>query len=114
MYYLFIALYCRTKGWSRFMKFLWGLLAGFVLGVAIGLLLAPQSGEATLAQLGEQGVMLRNRSGGLTDDLLTRASGLSGELRSRANEALEQGREIYGRTKDELGERYSKAKSGDL
>ena len=85
------------------MKFLWGILAGFALGVAVGLLLAPQSGEATRAQLGEQGIMLRDRTGKLPD-----------ELRVRANEAMEQGREIYSRTKDDLTERYSKAKSGDL
>src|SRR6266852_647573 len=54
------------------MKFFVGLLLGFALGVAAGLLLAPQSGEATLAQLGEQGITLRDRSGGLTDLLRSR------------------------------------------
>ena len=96
------------------MKFLWGLLAGFGLGVAVGLLLAPQSGEATRAQLGEQGLMLRNRSSNLSGDLRTRATELSQEMRVRANEALVQGREMYARTKDDLTDRYSKAKSGEL
>jgi gas vesicle protein len=85
------------------MKLLWVLLAGFALGVAVGLLLAPQSGEATRAQLGEQGIMLRDRTGKLPN-----------ELRTRANEAMVQGREVYTRTKGDLTERYSKAKSGDL
>lgn len=84
------------------MKFLIGLLVGFGLGVAAGLLLAPQSGEDTRAQLGEQGIMLRDRS-----------ADVGSELRSRANEALEQGREIYQRTKNELGTMYSRAKSGE-
>lgn len=82
------------------MKFFFGLLLGFALGAVAGLLLAPQSGEATLAQLSEQGIMLRNRSGSLTDD-----------LRSRANEAMVQGREMYSRTRDDLTERYNKAKN---
>ena len=56
------------------MKFLWGLLAGFALGVAVGLLLAPQSGEATRAQLSEQGIMLRDRTGKLPDELRARAT----------------------------------------
>ncbi|HZU65835.1 MAG TPA: YtxH domain-containing protein [Ktedonobacteraceae bacterium] len=85
------------------MKFILGLLLGFALGVAAGLVLAPQSGESTRAQLGEQGIMLRDRSAGLTD-----------ELRARATEALNQGMEMYNRTKGELTERYSKAKSGEL
>ena len=85
------------------MKFFLGLLVGFGLGIAAGLILAPQPGEATRAQLGEQGVMLSNRSAGLIE-----------EIRNRATDALSQGREVYSRTKDELTERYSKAKSGQL
>ncbi|MDQ2905236.1 MAG: YtxH domain-containing protein [Ktedonobacteraceae bacterium] len=85
------------------MKLAVGLLIGFGLGVAVGLLLAPQSGEATRSQLGEQGLMLRDRSFGMSD-----------ELRTRANDALGQGREMYVRTKDDLSDRYSRAKSGDL
>jgi len=81
-------------------KFFWGLFIGFALGVAAGLLLAPQSGEATRAQLGEQGITLS--SGGLQ------------ELRSRATDALAQGRELYSRTKDELTAQYSKAKAGQF
>jgi gas vesicle protein len=85
------------------MKFTIGLLIGFGLGVAAGLLLAPQSGEDTRAQLSEQGIMLRDR--GL---------GVSSDLRARATDAVAQGREIYQRTKDELGSMYSRAKSGEL
>jgi len=85
------------------MKFTVGLLVGFGLGVAAGLLLAPQSGENTRAQLSEQGIMLRDRS-----------LGVGNELRARANEAIGQGREIYQRTKDELGTMYSRTKSDEL
>jgi gas vesicle protein len=85
------------------MKFTIGLLIGFGLGVAAGLLLAPQSGEDTRAQLSEQGIMLRDRGVGVSSD-----------LRARANDAVAQGREIYQRTKEELGSMYSRAKSGEL
>ena len=84
------------------MKVFLGFLAGFALGVAAGLILAPQSGEATRAQLSEQGIMLRDRSSGLTN-----------EIRARATNALSQGRDIYSRTKGELTETYTKAKSGE-
>jgi gas vesicle protein len=77
-------------------------LAGFALGVAAGLILAPQSGEATRAQLSEQGINLRDRSAGLT-----------GEIRARATNALSQGRDTYARTKGELSETYAKAKKGE-
>jgi gas vesicle protein len=84
------------------MKVIIGFLAGFALGVAAGLILAPQSGEATRAQLSEQGIILRDRS-----------SGLTGEIRARATNALSQGREMYKSTKDELTESYTKAKKGE-
>lgn len=83
------------------MKFLIGLLVGFGLGVAVGLILAPQSGEATRAQLSEQGIMLRDRS-----------SGFANEVRARAMNAIAQGREQYTSTKSELTDTYSKARSG--
>jgi gas vesicle protein len=83
------------------MKFIWGLLLGLGLGVVVGLLVAPQPGEATLAQLREQGIQLRSGS-------------LNEQLRGRATEALSQGRELYARTKDDLTDRYTKAKSGNL
>lgn len=85
------------------MKFFLGLFIGFGLGIAAGLVLAPQSGETTRAQLGEQGIMLRDRSTGLSD-----------EIRARATDALAQGMEMYNRTKGEMTDRYSKAKSGEL
>jgi len=85
------------------MKFFLGLLLGLALGVAAGLLLAPQSGQETLAQLGEQGVTLRDRSAGLTE-----------QIRTRATDALSQGVETYNRTKGEWTDRFAKVKSGEL
>ncbi len=96
------------------MKFMWGLLVGFGLGVAVGLLLAPQTGEATRAQITEQGITLRNCSSSLSDELRARASQIGEDLRARANDALIQGREMYVHTKDDLTERYSRSKSGEL
>ncbi len=83
------------------MKFLFGLLLGLGVGAAAALIFAPQSGEATRAQLQERGIMLRSND--LNDD-----------VRARANAALEQGRELYNRTKIELSDRYSQTKNGNL
>lgn len=83
------------------MKFILGLLIGLGLGVAVGLLIAPQSGEATRAQLTERsGVLLR-------PDTLD-------SLRSRANDAVSQAREVYTRTKNDLSDRYTQAKAGNM
>jgi gas vesicle protein len=95
------------------MKFLFGLLVGFALGLAVGLLMAPQTGEETRAQLNEQGIMLRDRSQSLGGQVLGRASGLSEQVRNRATDALSQGRELYERTKTELADQYNKVRSGE-
>jgi gas vesicle protein len=89
------------------MKLILGLLLGFAAGVVVGLLLAPQPGETTRAQISEQ-------RDNLTEQVRSRANSLSGDLRIRANDAVSQGREVYNRTKGELSERYTQAKSGNL
>lgn len=82
-------------------KFIFGLLTGLGLGVLIGLLFAPQSGEATRAQLSEQGINLP-------------AGNIGDEIRARATEALHQGRDLYEKTKEELWDRYNKTRAGNL
>jgi len=67
------------------LKFIVGLFMGLGLGIVIGLLIAPRSGEAS-----------------------------NHELRARASEALAQGRELYSHTKSELTDRYTSARSGTL
>ncbi len=83
------------------MKFFLGLLFGLGLGVVIGLLLAPQSGDELRAQLSEQGIALP--TGNISD-----------ELRARANNALAQGREVYDRAKNEMSDIYSRTRQGNL
>ncbi len=83
------------------MKFLAGLLLGLGVGVAAGLLFAPQSGEVTRAQLNERGIPIGTGN-------------FNEEIRTRAQEALVQGRQIYSRTKDDLSDRYARTKDGQL
>jgi gas vesicle protein len=83
------------------MRFFTGLLLGLGLGIIVGLLVAPQSGEATRAQLSEQGTQLRPDAFGAG-------------MRARIQEAVIQGNKLYSRTKTELTDRYARAKSGDL
>jgi len=83
------------------MNFFAGLLVGLGLGVAAGLLFAPQSGEVTRAQLNERGIPITTGN-------------FNEEFRTRAQEALVQGRELYSRTKDDLSTRYTRVKDGQL
>ncbi len=83
------------------MRFLTGLLLGLGLGIIVGLLIAPQPGEAMRAQLSERGIQLR-------------PDAFSEGIRARAQEALVQGNKLYSRTRAELTDRYARARSGNL
>ena len=86
--------------------FFLGLVLGAVVGATLAILFAPQEGEKTRNVLLEQGVELRKRTEGTLDQL-------SGQARDRFNDALAQGREQYGKVKEELSTRYNRAKTGE-
>lgn len=96
------------------MKFLVGVLTGFGVGVAVGLLVSNESAEAVMERLGLQGISLPTGGlGGLGEGLSGGLSGLLGEdMISRASEALAQGMQLYNSTKEELTRQYSTARSG--
>jgi gas vesicle protein len=84
--------------------FFWGLMLGFLTGLVLALLYAPQTGEETREQLSEQSIELRRRG---FESYQQFAAG----LRERYGDAWQQGREAYARTKDEVLSHYNKAKS---
>jgi gas vesicle protein len=84
--------------------FFWGLMLGLIAGALLAILYAPQSGEETREQLSEQGIELRRRGMEGYQQFAT-------QVRERYSDAFEQGREAYGRTKDEVLSNYSKGKS---
>lgn len=74
----------RTRSSGR--GFLFGLMVGLVVGAVLALLFAPQSQEENFV----------------------------GALRQRYGEAFEQSKDAYERAKDEVLNRYARAKAGDF
>jgi gas vesicle protein len=78
-------------------------LANFVLGVGVGvvvgLLFAPKTGEETRE-------LLKNKADEGKDYLMRRGS----ELRETAGEVIERGRDVVGRQKDTLAEAVAAGK----
>jgi gas vesicle protein len=85
--------------------FFFGLMLGLAVGATLGILFAPQAGEETRGQLGENSIELRRfgRDG---------YQGLTEQLRARYGDAFAQGREAYERAKDEVLARYNKTRTG--
>lgn len=83
--------------------FFWGLVLGIAVGAALAVLFAPQKGDETREQLVAQSENLRKNG-------FTRAEELKSQLTERYGDAIVQGKEAYGRAKEEVLNRYSKAK----
>ena len=79
-------------------------MLGIAVGAALAVIFAPQPGTETREKLGKQGGELRKLSQmGLEQ--------LTAQMRERYGDAFTQGREAYGKAKDEVLGRYARAKT---
>jgi gas vesicle protein len=94
---------------SRGGEFLAGVILGALVGGAAALLLAPQSGEETQAQLREKGIELKERVSELSEEARKKAEqwqdeGLSALQTQKAHleEAIGEGKKAAAKKKKEL------------
>jgi gas vesicle protein len=92
---------------NDFGTFFAGLIVGGLVGAAVALLLAPQSGEETRTLIYDKSIELKDRAVEYGQDARTRAATALEEARVRADQALE---EVRFRT-DELA-RVTREKVG--
>lgn len=71
--------------------FLFGFLMGGLVGAAVALAFAPQSGEETRRMLREKGIELRGR-----------AEEAYGQIRERVGELREQAEAQYGQVREQV------------
>jgi gas vesicle protein len=95
-----------SHGW----EFLTGFVLGGIVGAAVALLLAPQSGEETLEQIRERGIELKSRAGDLTEQGRKRAEELALEARKRAEEAQDRSRLILEEQRSRLQDAIDEGK----
>ena len=93
--------------------FLAGFIVGGLVGAAVALIFAPQSGDETRARLRERGIELRDSAEGFSVEAKKRAEGLAGGVqekskvalehqKTRLQEAIEEGKQAASRKKEEL------------
>lgn len=85
-----------------FGAFVSGFFIGGLVGAAVALLMAPQSGEETRTQLREKGIELRDQVETTTDEARTRAEELAKEARSRAENLQQRGQVILDEQKTRI------------
>jgi gas vesicle protein len=78
---------------SDFGAFLAGFVIGGLVGAAVSLLLAPQSGEETRAFIKDKSIELKDKASETAEEALARAEKAAAEARSRADELTKQARE---------------------
>lgn len=84
------------------MEFAAGLFLGGLVGAALGLLLAPQSGEDTRRQISERGIELRKEVEKKATELQDKLPSTVEEQRSRVQEAIVKGKEAAARKRQEI------------
>ena len=73
-------------------EFFAGLIIGGLVGAALAILMAPQSGEETRAQLREKSYDLKNTAGESMADTRARADAIIADARERAEQIIADAR----------------------
>lgn len=100
---------------TDFGAFLAGLVVGGLIGAAAALMLAPQSGEETRAQIRQRGIELRDQANTAYDDARTRAEEFATEARTRTDKIVAETRskasDLQTRGKAAFDERAAQVQS---
>ncbi len=73
-------------------EFFAGLLIGGLVGAAVALLMAPQSGEETRAQIRDTSLELKERANETMAEAREKAEAITADARRRAEEIVAEGR----------------------
>lgn len=87
---------------SEFGAFLSGFIVGGLVGAAVALLMAPQSGEETRVMIRDRSIELKDKAVEAAEDARIRAEAAAEEARMRADELKKRGQEIYVEQKGRL------------
>ncbi len=95
-------------------SFLSGFIIGGLVGAAVALLLAPQSGEETRTLLKEKGIELKERAEDTAEEARVRAEQVTADARTRAEELRRRGQELYDEQKGRIGKAIEAGKEAAM
>ncbi len=84
--------------------FIAGFVLGGLVGAAVALLLAPQSGEETRMMIREKGIELKDQAEQTAAEVRARAERLAQEAKARAEELQRRGQVVLEEQKARLDE----------
>ena len=83
-------------------SFLKGFVVGGLVGAITTLLLAPQSGEDTRAQIRQKGIDIRTRADDEIREIRDRAEQTLAEVRAQADELEKRGKQVFEETRTKV------------
>jgi gas vesicle protein len=89
---------------SDFGAFMSGFLIGGLVGAAVALLMAPQSGEETRTMIREKGIEIRDQVETSATDARLRAETMAKQARERAQDLQRRGQVILEEQKTKIEE----------
>lgn len=87
---------------NRTLEFAAGFLVGGLVGAALGLILAPQSGQETRRLISERGIELKEGLEKKASELQEHLPDIVEEQRVRIDDAVQRGKEAAARKRQEI------------
>ncbi len=87
-----------------FGAFVSGFMIGGLIGAAVALLLAPQSGEETRLMIRDKGIELKDQVETTASDARIRAEEMAEDARARASDAQQRGQVVLEQQKSRIEE----------
>jgi gas vesicle protein len=87
---------------NDFGSFLSGMIIGGLIGAAVGLLLAPQSGEETRQVIREKSIELRDKAAETAEETRIRLEEMGQQAKERADEIAHQVRDTIEEGRDRI------------
>ncbi|MFV1857761.1 MAG: YtxH domain-containing protein [Anaerolineales bacterium] len=89
---------------NDFGAFVSGFMIGGLIGAAVALLLAPQSGEETRLMIRDKGIELKDQVETTAGDARVRAEEMAQDARARASDAQQRGQVVLEQQKSRIEE----------
>ncbi|HPZ08890.1 MAG TPA: YtxH domain-containing protein [Candidatus Eremiobacteraeota bacterium] len=93
------------------LDFFLGFLTGTLVGAAIAIILAPQSGEETREYLKDQAILIKDKASEVASDMRDKATEIAGEVKDKADKMRDKAVVIATEVKQSVMESRDKLKS---
>jgi gas vesicle protein len=93
------------------LDFFLGFLTGTLVGAAIAIILAPQSGEETREYLKDQAILIKDKASEVASEMRDKATEIAGEVKGKADKMKDKAIVIAGEVKQSVVDSRNRLKN---